>query len=213
MNKPPTPISSGNRTPTTKAFPNPVAQFLRKAALAERAEEEERLATRARRTASKALTGDGSKSGATSVATSTPGTPGLPGERAPEPEIKKGSKKEQKRQAEAKATEAHQHALTTQTMNRALRIGGSLGKKLSWMESPSETSTPSKVNTSSHGGSKSSTKTAAGSGSQLPMGRNYGEFREDSANGAGIQLRDLISVMESDKKERKALQWAYTRLR
>lgn len=216
MNKPPTPISSGNRTPNTIAFPNLVAQFLRKAALAERAEEEERLANRARRAASKASIGDGNKSGTTSVTTSTPGTPRLLGERAPDVEVKKGSKKEQKRQAEAKATEAQQHASTTQTMNRALCIGGSLGKKLTWMESAAgsnQSSMISKVNTSSQGASKSSIKTAAGSGSQLPMGRKHGDFREDSVAGAGIQLRDLIPVLESDKKERKALQWAYTRLR
>lgn len=214
MNKPPTPVSSGNHTPTTVAFPNPVAEFLRKAALAERAEEEERLAKRARRVASKASTGDGNKLGTTSVTASTPGTPGLLGERAPDVDIKRGSKKEQKRQAEAKATEAQQHASTTQTMNRALGISGSLGKKLSWMDSSSGRSQSSmlpKVNTSSQGASKSSIKTAAGTGSQLPIGRKYGEFREDRATGAGIQLRDLISVMEADKKERKALQWAYTR--
>lgn len=216
MNKPPTPVSSGNHTPTTIAFPNEVAQYLRKAALAERAEEEERIAKRARRAASKALTGDGNKSGTASAATSTPSTPGLLGERAPDVEIKKGSKKEQKRQAEAKATEAQQHTATNQTMNRALRIGGSLGKKLTWMDSSAGSSQSTmlpKVNTSSQGVSKTSTRTAAGSGSQLPMGRKYGEFREDRATGTGIQLRDLISVMESDKKERRALQWAYTRLR
>lgn len=129
-------------------------------------------------------------------------------------EFKKGSKKEQKRQAEIKATEAQQHASTTQTMNRALRIGGSLGKKLSWMESSSGSSQSlvlPKVNTGSQGTSKSSSKTVAGSGSQLPMGRKYGEFREDGATGADIQLRDLLSVLESDKKERKALQWAYAK--
>lgn len=215
MNKPPTPISSGNHTPTTIAFPNSVAQFLRQEALAERAAEEERLLNRARRAASKVSTGDGNKSGTASVATSTPGTPGLLGERAPEVEIKKGSKKELKRQAEAKATEAQQHASTTQTMNRALRIGGSLGKKLSWMDSSasSQSSMLPRVNTGSQGASKMSAKTAGGAGSQLPMGRKYGEFREDKVTGAGIQLRDLISVMESDKKERRALQWAYTRLR
>ncbi|MCJ1263789.1 hypothetical protein MMC22_003659 [Lobaria immixta] len=214
MNKPPTPVSSGNHTPTSVVFPNPVAEFLRKAALAERAEEEERLAKRARRVSSKASTGDGIKSGNTSVAASAPGTPGLLGERAPDVDIKRGSKKEQKRQAEAKATEAQQHASTTQTMNRALGISGSLGKKLSWMESSSGRSQSPmlpKVNTSAQGASKSSIKTAAGTGSQLPIGRKYGEFREDKATGAGIQLRDLISVMEADKKERKALQWAYSR--
>lgn len=220
MNKPPTPISNGSGTPTTAtAVSNPVVQTLSQLSRAERAAEEERLAKRASRATSGAAAADNNKSGMNSLTTSGANTPGLLGERAPDVENKRGSRKEQKKQAEAKATEAQQHVATTKTMNMALGIGGSLGKKLSWMQkdSPSGGGGGSfmlpRVNTSSHGAPRSSAASGAGAGSQLPMGRKHGEFREDKENGAGIQLRDLISVLDSDHKEKRALARAYTRLR
>ncbi len=218
MNKPLTPISDVSHTRTnTIAFPNPIAHALRHIASAERSAEEERLAKRARRASSRALASDGNKFGTASLGTSTPGTPGTPGERAPDVETKKVSKKEQKRQAEVKATEAQQHASTNQATSMALGIGGSLGKKLSWMQKPeSSGSTMSpmlpRVNTGSQGSSKS-TMAGAGSAIQLHRIRPYGIFREDKETGAGIQLRDMIFAMESDGKEKRALARAYARLR
>ncbi len=207
MNKPPTPVSNGSHSPTTTiAFPNLVAEALYKSAQEERKAEQERIAKRARRTAAVSSIGDAGTTGSASL-----GLPGLGvlGDRAPEADVKKApNKKEQKRQAEAKATEAQQHAATNKTTNMALGL-----KKLSWM---------SKDSGSSGGGSLGlprvntqglpRTSTPNGSGSQLPMGRKYGEFREDKETGKGIQLRDMIAVLETDGKEKKALARAYTRL-
>ena len=205
MNKPPTPVSNGSHSPaTTIAFPNPVAEALRKAGQEERAAEQERLAKRARRSAAGSIS---SESG--SLGTAVPGL-GLLGDRAPEVDVKRApNKKEQKRQAEAKATEAQQHAATNKTTNMALGL-----KKKSWMSGGGgggggggSLGLP-RVNT--QGLPRSST--ANGTGGQLPPVKKYGDFREDKEHGKGIQLRDIVSVLETDEKEKKALAKAYSRL-
>lgn len=218
MNKPLTPISDVSQTPTAPiAFPNPVAYALRQIASADRAAEEERLVKRTRRAAS--AVGDGSKSGAATLGGVTPGPPGPLSERAPDVDTKRVSKKEQKRQAEVKATEAQQHTATNQTTSMALGIGGSLGKKLSWMQKPglsgssASSSMLPRVNTGSQGASKSSVATGAASASQLYRIRQYGGFREDKEAGAGIQLRDIIFALESDGKDKMALAKAYAKLK
>jgi len=133
------------------------------------------------------------------------------GERAPEVEVKKGSKKEQKKAAEAKATEAQQHAATTQTMNMQLGFG----KKRSWMTSARDTTAsnfpvPSRMNTNF-----SANKTANGLGANgiggLPK-RQFGDFREDKETGKGIQMRDVALVLDPQWKEKKALAKALTKL-
>lgn len=218
MNKPLTPISDTSQIPTTStAFPNPAAHALRQIASAARAAEEERLAKRARRAASAASAGDSNKSGTTTLGASTPGTPAL-GERALDVETKRVSKKEQKRQAEVKATEAQQHTATNQTTSMALGIGGSLGKKLSWMQKPGLSGSGAspilpRVNTGAQGASKSSAAASASSASQLHRIRQYGGFREDKEAGAGIQLRDLVFALESDGKDKMALAKAYAKLK
>lgn len=218
MNKPLTPISDVSQTPTTPiAFPNPVAYALRQIASADRAAEEERLAKRTRRAAS--AVGDGNKSGTATLGGATPGPPGPLGERAPDVDTKRVSKKEQKRQAEVKATEAQQHTATNQTTSMALGIGGSLGKKLSWMQKPglpgsgASSSMLPRVNTGSQGASKSSAAAGASSASQLHRIRQYGGFREDKEAGTGVQLRDIIFALESDGKDKMALAKAYAKLK
>lgn len=225
-NKLPTPISEGPKTPTsTIAFPNQIAQILRKISQAERVAEEARLAKRARRKASASLSVEGGRADSASVGASTPGTPsGLLGERAPDVEVKKSiTKKEAKRQADAKATEAQQHAATNKTMNMALGFGGGSlfgGKKISWLAGKGDQSgsngfpVPPRVNTSNKGDSRSSAlASSSGTGGQLPSGRRkFGDFREDKETGAGIQLRDLVSVLETDGKAKKGLARAYSKL-
>lgn len=219
MNKPPTPTSDGNNSPaTTIAFPNTIVQSLRDSSRAERTAEEARLMKRARRENQESQTGETSRSA--SIAPGTPGssTSGLLGERAPEVDSKKGTKKEQKKHAEAKATEAQQTAATNKTTNMALGLGGSLGKTLSWMQKdvPSGNSklpALARVNTSTQGLSRSSTTNNLGSGFHLPMGRRHGQFREDKEKGAHIQLRDVVFAMESDRKDKRAMAKTYTILR
>lgn len=204
MNKPPTPVSNGSHSPaTTIAFPNLVAEALHKSAQEERKSEQGRLAKRARRTAAGLAPAE---AGASS--TGVPGAPGLGllGERAPEVDTKKApNKKEQKRQAEAKATEAQQHAATNKTTNMALGL-----KKKSWMSGGGGGGTSGLPRANTQGLPR--TATANGTGGQLPIGRRYGEFKEDKETGKGIQLRDMIAVLETDGKEKKALARAYTRL-
>lgn len=217
MNKPLTPISDISQTSIAPiAFPNPVVSALRQIASADRAAEEERLAKRTRRAAS--ALGDGNKSGTATLGGATPGPPGPLGERAPDVDTKRVSKKEQKRQAEVKATEAQQHTATNQTTSMALGIGGSLGKKLSWMQKPGlsgsgASSMLPRVNTGSQGAYKSSAAAGASSVSQLHRIRQYGGFREDKEAGAGIQLRDIIFALESDGKDKMALAKAYAKLK
>lgn len=51
----------------------------------------------------------------------------------------------------------------------------------------------------------------AGGSQALGGVREWGEWREDREGGRGIQLRDIISVLEADGKENKALIRAYGR--
>jgi hypothetical protein len=132
---------------------------------------------------------------------------------APDIDTKKSSKaKDQKDAAARKVTEAQQHAATTKTMNMALGLGGVMGKKLAWMKGAADTAPSNpylpKTNTNASS-SKAGGSSANGVGSNLPKTRMLGDFREDKVTGAGIQLRDMISVLEHDGKERKALQRAY----
>lgn len=107
--------------------------------------------------------------------------------------------------------ETQQHATTTKTMNMALGIG----KQKSWMMKGSSTG---HVNTflqkpsTAAQPSKTGTPSVNGVVSTLPKNRIFGELREDKEAGAGIQLRDLVAVLENDGKEKRALQRAYGRL-
>ena len=186
--------------------------------MSEKGAEEERLAKRARTAAGGALAGDTGRIGSVSGGASRQNTPGLLGERAPDVDTKRVTKKDQKRQAEAKATEAEQHAATNKTMNMTLDLGGSLGKKLSWMQKDTSSSNrsgpllPSRVNANSQGSSKPSAAQAARRGPQLPSVKKHGEFREDKEDGSGIQVRDIIMALEADDKEKRALVKAHARL-
>ena len=206
MNAPPTPVSNGQQSPTTTiAFPNDVIPKLQKSALAERTAEEERLAKRRKRAAAAATSGDPTRNGSVAPDPTTTGA----GQRAPEPDIKKGvSKKEQRKKDEAKATEAQQQAATNKTMSMALG-----GKKPKWMLTSATAGSSSYERPNAlNAATKAPSKTSGLSASSLPVGRKWGEFREDKENGAGIQLRDLLSVIENDGKEKRALAKAYSRM-
>ncbi|MCJ1475485.1 hypothetical protein MMC13_004148 [Lambiella insularis] len=213
-NKLPTPISDGATTPNTITFPNQTTQVLRKTSGAERTIDEERAAKRNKRTVSSLMSGEQSRSGSISGAASIPGTPGTIGERAPEVEVKKGSKKDQKRQADAKATEAQQHAATNQTIN--MQLGGGGKKKPSWMTSakatpiPTGFPVPSRLNTIAQAQAKAAN--GGGAGGLPQSGRQFGDFREDKENGAGIQMRDVVMVLEPESKEKKTLAKATAKL-
>ena len=150
------------------------------------------------------------------MASAGPGIPATIGERTPDVDLKKGSKKDQKRQADAKATEAQQHAATNDTMN--MQLGTK--KKPSWMTSGRNTTSsggfpvPSRVNTNLGAQSRPASGTVAnGSGVYAPKKTQFGDFREDKETGAGIQMRDVVLVLEPESKEKKSLSKALTKLR
>ena len=240
-NKLPTPVSDHSKSPVpTISFPNTTAQTLRNLSQADRTAEEVRLAKRARRTANGSLLGDGSRSGSIPIGAPGSATPnGLLGERAPD--VKTTTKKAAKKEAEAKATEAQQHQNTNATVSMALGGGGArnlFGKKkggYSWLDKKPNAGqmtgfpVPSKLNTSvktsdaatsggttsgsGGGGGGVGSGSGSGSGSYLPPGgKRIGEWREDKERGAGIQLRDLVSVLEADGKEKRVLARLYTKL-
>lgn len=178
------------------------------------------MVKREKRAANGMLSGDGSIANLASAGIAGSSTAGLLGERAPDVDTRRSvSKKEQKRQADAKATEAQQHAATNKTMNMAIGLGGALfGKKLSWMtkDSPSGSNDfPVTSRTSSNSQAHSRTHNMTGPGGatgQTSSGKAFGEFREDKELGAGIQMRDVITTLEPDPKESKALARAYAKL-
>ena len=53
---------------------------------------------------------------------------------------------------------------------------------------------------------------ASGTAGQAQKKAQFGEFREDKEAGAGIQMRDVVLVLEPESKEKKALAKAFTKL-
>ena len=215
----PPPPESGHSTSKSQtiAFSNNLASAISKIAQVERADEEERRTKREKRASNDGLLVEGGRSNSVSLGSS--GTvSGLTGERVPDVDFKKSiSKKEQKRQADAKATEAQLHAAANKTANMSLSLGGSLGKALSWMNPnrPVENGgfpVPSRATTGSHGQSKAANGVGSGHSVHKTSGKTLGDFREDKGTGAGIQLRDVIGVLEPEPKERKALAKAFGKL-
>ncbi|MCJ1320104.1 hypothetical protein MMC15_005441 [Xylographa vitiligo] len=214
----PTPVSEEGHKRETIAFPNQTAQILRKLTTIERTTEEERASKRSKRTVSGLLSGDAGRSGSLTGATPGAGTPGTMGERAPDVDVKKLSKKDQKKQADSKATEAQQHAATNQTLK--MQLGGSFGKKQpSWLTNTKATPNASgfPVQSRMTSGNQSHSKSASGTGPNgaggLPQNRRqFGDFREDKEGGAGIQMRDVVMVLDPESKEKKTLAKAYVRL-
>lgn len=122
------------------------------------------------------------------------------------------TKKERDKLAKSNQTEEVLHREANKTASMAL---GSGGKKYSWLTggagkgggggglSTAKASTPAKGPTAL----KQSDKGVQG------RDRRYGDFREDTVKGRGIQLRDLLAVLEIDGREKKTLVKGYTRLR
>ncbi|KAI9730272.1 MAG: hypothetical protein M1834_006036 [Cirrosporium novae-zelandiae] len=203
------------------SLPNALASTLRSLTSTARNFEEARIARRNRRTSS--APADGAPSRANSISTpGTPGTPGGPGLIAPDAlEYKKPTKKELKRQAELRATEAQQHEHTNATV--AMALGGITSKKYDWLNKAKKAPGSGfgtgvgmgRLNTNVGSGSGTSTpKGNAGPGGLPPgTGSRIGEFREDGRKGEGLQMRDLLVVMEADGKEKKTLTRALLKLK
>lgn len=141
--------------------------------------------------------------------------PGTPNSIAPESIEKAPTKKEQKKKAEAKVNEAANHAAANTTTAQFLGGGKSIfgkNKKYSWMTgggSASGASTPSRINTQGLPGTP-------GGGGPPPVEkftvdgvRRLGQWREDKEKGRAIQMRDWVSILETDGRAKKTLQKAY----
>lgn len=200
----PTPVSDSAKT-QTKSFANDVALTLRKAASKEQEAEEARLRKRKARES-----GEGSRAGSIN--------PGTPGSMAPDILDKPPTKKEMKKKAEAKTSEAASHAAANVTTTQFLGGRNVFGKKkqYSWMMaggSGSGTSTPGKIMTQGLGASVGSPTANPGLEKLTTDGvRRLGAWREDGVKGRNIQLRDWIVVLEDDGREKRALQKAYAQV-
>jgi hypothetical protein len=191
---------------TGSKITNELVAAFRQEAMKERDLEEARLRKRALRAGG----------GATRQGSVAPGTPGSV---APESIEKAPTKKEQKKKAEAKVNEAANHAAANTTT--AQFLGGGRGlfgkkKKYSWMDqssggSASGTSTPSRINTQGLPGTPGAVN-APPERLTSDSARRLGQWREDKEKGRDIQMRDWITVLENDGREKKPLQKAYLNL-
>jgi hypothetical protein len=204
--QPLTPVSDvTSASVQTIAFPDRVSQIVRKANKLEATLEAERAAKRARRIENNILSASGSTAG-----TPGPGTPGTLGDRAPD--LKAPTKKELKASLKAKASDAQQHTATNDTLNA--QFGGAFGKKTpTWLSKGTGSTntgfTPQKrPNASSQAQSQGGGTSAA----KAITGGRFGDWREDKENGAGVQLRDIVAVLEPEPKEKKALARALNKL-
>ena len=182
---------------------NPVTLALQRMAKEEREAEERRLAKRKKR----AETAEsGSRGGSISLESSAPGTPGAsapPGDVAPEP--KKSALKTKK----PVTSDAQAFAASNKTLSMALGGNTIGGRKISWLKAPggssSEPSNPYAAARKADQAAKANRDVPPGA--NLPSVRQWGY--EESKN---VELRDLISVLEHDGKEKKALQRAYFKM-
>lgn len=169
---------------------NETIRGLRESAAREREWEESRLAKRAARLANGG------------VNPSSGGTPAAAGSVAPEPSGKPLTKKEREKADKKGQSLVDSHAQANAT-TAAFLFGGKKGKKYSWMDG---------------GASGASTPNVGGGGAvgqpqkvRLTVdGKNrMGGWKEDRDGGKGIQVRDLVQVLEADGNEGRALQRLY----
>lgn len=152
------------------------------------------------------------KEGAEAGSRSGSAAPGTPGSTAPDGgEVKSLSKKEGKKAA-AKAAEISSGT----TVNATLSLfAGGAKKKYSWMNSgaASGASTPRPQGGSGAASGGNSAASKAGRGPLTKAGVTHlGQFREDSAKGKNIQLRDWIVVLEDRGLDPRSLQMAYNKV-
>ncbi|ODH37729.1 hypothetical protein ACO22_02585 [Paracoccidioides brasiliensis] len=186
--------------------------------------EEERASKRTRRNADAILGGDTSRAGSVGLGTSGTATPtGQLSERIMEE--RKATKKDTKK-ADNKVTEAVQHQQSVETARMAtnnltsgVRFGGKK-KTYSWLTNSSpatarSVSTPSRASVGAAATAGTPTPRPTGvavTGPSRLTGKQMGDWREsDKERGAGVQIRDILFVLEVDGKGLKHLQKAYSK--
>lgn len=180
--------------------------------------EEKRSAKRAKRDANAILESQGknpeSNEGPASGGTNTAGG----GEKAAVPEKKGVSKKEAKKQIDVKASEAQQHQQSVETARLAtsgMMSGRMFGnnKKYSWLTQATAGggfSTPSRPGTATAGGGADKGGGRGGEATSV-SGKRLGYWREDKEKGAGIQVRDILFMLEVDGRGARHVQKAYAK--
>ncbi|KAJ5126515.1 hypothetical protein N7448_007294 [Penicillium atrosanguineum] len=213
------PVTGNPATPSKRPHPDsqiintkPISQRYVGLVNRESSQENQREAKRNKRGAN-AILGEGA---ATPAPDSAPSTPMA--ERAPSFDKKSMTKKEARKLVDSKASEAQQHQQSVETARMATnsmlsgRMFGSK-KSYSWLKpggSSSGFSTPSRPNpsaTPTTGPEKSSRP-----GEQTPaanQAKRLGTWREDQEKGAGIQVRDILFMLEADGRGTKHIQKGY----
>lgn len=128
------------------------------------------------------------------------------------------TKKEAKKLIDTKASEVQQHQQSVETARMAtnsMLSGGRFGAKktYSWLKSGGSSSgfsSPARPNppTPSAGPEKSSRTGETASGQSK---RRIGSWREDQEKGAGIQVRDVLFMLEADGRGIKHVQRGYSK--
>ncbi|KAJ5493565.1 Transcription initiation factor TFIID component TAF4 [Penicillium fimorum] len=177
----------------------------------ESSQEERRAAKRAKRN-SNAILDEAGRAESIDPMGSAPSTP--LGERAPSFDKKSVTKKEAKKMQDSKATEAQQHAQSVETARMALS-GGSRSmfgakKSYSWLKPGGKAggfSSPSRPTPSTP--TAGPEKISAGESTPSQTQRRLGIWREDQEKGAGIQVRDILFMLEADGRATRHVQRGY----
>lgn len=194
----PEPVIPIKRTASDAKLIPEIVMTLRDVQRQERNLEERRLQLRQKRQ-------KGNSTGPSRAGSVAPGTPGTV---APEPEAKPLTKKEQKKQQ--KLAEQSTAATVNSTTTHFL-FGRKKANRYSWMNQGG--STPGTPRPSAGGSGTPGPPMPVTPAALTPEGRTrMGTFREDGSAGKGIQIRDLIKVLEEDERDERTLQLAYDRL-
>lgn len=185
----------------------------------ETSSENRRAAKRTKRSTNAILgEGAGMRSDSADFTGSAPSTPIA--ERAPSFDKKSMTKKEAKKMQDSKASEAQQHQQSVETARLAtnsMLSGRMFGakKSYSWLKpggSSSGFSSPARPAppTPTPGAEKSSSG-RSGEPANGQSKRRLGTWREDQEKGAGIQVRDVLFMLEADGRGTKHVQKGYSK--
>ena len=178
--------------------------------------EESRSKKRAKRSES-AILGENAENRAESVEPGS-GTSTPLGDKALGFDKKGVSKKEARKMVDSKASEAQQHQQSVETARMAtnsMLSGRMFGtkKSYSWLNrgsSGSGFSTPSRLNPAVSSSTGTDKPGRSGEKAAVPPKR-LGDWREDKEKGSGIQVRDILFMLELDGRGPRHVQKAYSK--
>lgn len=178
--------------------------------------EDARARKRAKRSENAILGENGSKTETAEGPGSTPSTP--VGDKAPGFDKKGISKKEARKMVDTKASEAQQHQQSVETARMATnsmlsgRVFGTK-KSYSWLQRGPAAgggfSSPSRLNTGPS--SPAAEKPGRPGEPTTAPPKRLGTWREDKEKGAGIQVRDVLFMLELDGRGARHVQKAYSK--